>query len=71
MGGRRSLFTCFVVNRNHLNSARLDLLVMNWGIRQVYCSILSTMSEVISGLLPNSTKASGCSSDAASNTFQY
>ena len=29
------------------------------------------MSEVISGFLPNSEKATSCSSDAASNTFQY
>ena len=41
VGGSRSPFTWFVVNRNYLNSARLELLVLNWWIRQVYCSILS------------------------------
>ena len=35
-----------------------------------YYSISSTMSEVIS-FFPNSAKATSCSSDAASNTFQY
>ena len=71
VGCSRSPFTCFSVKRNHLNSDRLELLVLNWWIRQVHCSILSTMSEVISGFLPNSEKATSCSSDAASNTFQY